>query len=1301
MPSDFDLIITADTPTLTAEFNLKNPDGSHAGYKRTEFVHLDASRLEELFDLRNYLRRLVERTKQPEELARLGVVIAKDVLGDEIFNQLWGQQNQRTLRILLPAADQAENSVAAGLARVPWEIARPAPQQKTLSERNLLVRVVHDMEEPESDPLELGPDDPLRVLFVFGAARASRPLAARRERRELRKLFESEIYPHRRVVADFLTHGVTRERLEAQVQERGGYHIVHWSGHGHMNLLELAEPTGAEDSMTGSELLERFNAAGGFIPSLFFLSACHSGDIANVRGWEAFVKAARGGEPQAKDAAPADPEAAALAHRPGFTGTAHALLAGGVHSVVAMRYSVGDEYARDLGIEFYRALLAHKQPKSAAAALTMARNALLDATRRYDPCDHATPILYGSAKPGVSPPEGRSPEDKNRGQRLHKIPELTASEHLHFVGRTWELAGLETQFLGVIASDETKPVAVVTGLGGMGKTALAAEALDLWERRFRWVLLCQAKPNALRFDDWLRDIDQRLKDQLGEYHDRVRQNPGDAIFLEPRDDFKGARRYGQLIDNLVRALKDEATLIVIDNFETHLKPSPEPAAAGGEPLYACMDPVWGECLERLAQELVGSGSRVLITCRRPLAALAHRPGHLLRLGPLPPGEAALYLSDHKTLRQMVAAGGAELALAMRLLRASRFHPLLMDRLARLAAPQYRLQLTQALATLESQADFSELPDLFATAAGPTRVLETKYLEDALAASIDQLIESASPDARCLLWIVAVANDPVTLRLLAGVWSGGDPDTGQPAATRPDPVPLLHQLEAVGLADANREAPADENPEYSCHELVRERVRHWMEQHPQDRSQLSASAIGLAYAERLEQEFDMLRHENLSAVLEAGARAIVYLVQAGAYDRLADFASRVVTSARDPRFLERLIPHLESATTSAPQGRIRWSSLLNLADALRNSGRPDESLKFYEEAAKSARTAGEAGGDDARQAWSDFAVIAGNWANALLDKKDLAAARRQYLASADAKKNADWPEVGVVGSEMQALRIDIIQGEAEAALPQAKERLAKLKAWWELSHGREAVPEAPDREMLARTLISSLDTVKQAQIALEQWEPALGSNDDIAKIKRELRRPPEDVAIQQFNRALPLIRLKRFDEAKQDLDACLETFESHPRERASVLSTLADLYDELGDIRQAITQERHSLALRDTLPDPSARAVSHNNIARYLLRSGDAATIAEAGRHSFASLSYSLSSELYEDLRIDFANYVIIFRRAQAGGTQPVIPRLADLLADPAFDALARWLREREVDTDELQASIDQFLETARKAAQQQ
>ena len=74
-----------------------------------------------------------------------------------------------------------------------------------------------------------------------------------------------------------------------------------------------------------------------------------------------------------------------------------------------------------------------------------------------------------------------------------------------------------------------------------------------------------------------------------------------------------------------------------------------------------------------------------ITSRLPLAALGTADCHRVLLGPLPAGEAALYLREHEGLSKMFLGGDrTERELAQRLLDASRFHPLLMDRLARLA-----------------------------------------------------------------------------------------------------------------------------------------------------------------------------------------------------------------------------------------------------------------------------------------------------------------------------------------------------------------------------------------------------------------------------------------------------------------------------------------------------------------------------------------------------------------------------------------------------------------------------------------
>ena len=1338
MPDHFDLVITADYPSRTAEFRLLDGHGSQIAYRHTDFGTIAAGRQRGLFDLRSYLRHYVEDGKEAASVAEIGVCIAEEVLGVEIFLKLWEPQNRRTLRIQLPGASEDENLLAAALARVPWEIARPAADQPTLAERNLLVRVVHDMAEPKSAPIALDPGESLRVLFVFAEARGSRPLAARRERQELLELFEREIYPKRRIEAHVLSHGVTRERLEAQIRENGGYHVIHWSGHGHLNLLELAKAGGRGDRISGKDLLD---LCGGLLPRLIFLSACHSGDILRVKDWNDFLAVAQGQSSGTKQGPPAETKDIPLDKPPGYTGTAHALLQGGVPSVVAMRYAVGDEYARDLGVEFYRALLAFAQPQDVAAALTTARQSLLDpkkhAGARYDVCDHATPVLYGAEQPGLKLPTGRSPGLESRNPRLHSIAELTTARHEHFVGRTWELAGLGAEFIGSRDGAEVKPVAVIIGLGGMGKTALTAEALALWQSRFEWVLLYQAKPNALGFEATLRDIHLKLTGELRRYHEHVKARPADAIHRAADAEFTGPDRLERLTRNLVRALRDEPILLVLDNFEANLKPQPEPNAVAEEPVWACQDPAWDRCLALLADELAGSPSRLLITSRRPLSALVGADCHRVRLGPLPPGEAALYLREHEGLRRMIFGGdAAERALAKRLLNASRFYPLLMDRLARLATggPALRIQLMQALDALEKSKDFAQFPDLFAT--GRDDAKERAYLNDALTTSLDQLIRGASPDARRLLWAIALANEPITLSLLKGAWSGESFEREQlrqykqeldrmpqlpperqawlkamppelraainalppGAPARPDPAPLLRHLVAVGLVTEERTAPEDNNPVFTCHELVRERILAWMHDHPTDRADLTQDAIRLAYAERLQAVFEALQHQNMTAAFEAGSRAMVYCVQAGAYDRLSGFASYVVTGTDNPSLLADLLPHLEVATVLAPEGRPRWMCLSFLADALRVAGRPDVSLSFYEQAAQLARTSAEAVGEDTGPVWADVAVITGNWAHALGDVGQFDASRQRQLESAEIKRKTGGSAIDVIGSELEALRIDIIQGKVAEALPQVVARLAQVEAWWHQHRSGQIVSEVPDPEVLARAFISALDIAKEVHFAREEWELALGRIDAKLEVKRSLRRAARGIADDRMNRAAVLGALGRHSEAQTELEDCLRIFHDDPARRQIIFSSLASLFNDRGDVSQAIIQERRALTICEQLPYLRDRAISHRNLAIYLESSKMPSALVEAPRHQLAALIYRIVAGLGRYLQASLHSYAIVFRRARAGGTTPAIPRLAELLRDPAFRPLDEWLRQRAADVDEVQALVDRFLEQARQAA---
>jgi tetratricopeptide (TPR) repeat protein len=860
----------------------------------------------------------------------------------------------------------------------------------------------------------------------------------------------------------------------------------------------------------------------------------------------------------------------------------------------------------------------------------------------------------------------------------------------------------------------------------MGKTALAAEALALWEGRFEWVLLYQAKP-VLSLDATLRDIHAKLKGEDGRYAKYIAKHGADAIYREANAEFTGHDRFVRLTRNLIRALKDEPILIVLDNFEENLRPG----------TTECADPEWASTLAALAAGLVGSPSRVLITCRRPLAALAGEAAHHVLLGPLPPAEAALYLREQPALSRMIFGDDhVERALAYRLLNASRFHPLLMDRLARLAGgPENRARLLDALEALEKTKDFSTLPSLFATDADDKKTLA--YLADALKVSLDHLIQNISPDARRLLWVVGTANQPETLGLVHGVWSGVDPKVEQlrqikqmldnphllkpegqamlnklatpefrakldalpPAGVpKPDLMPLLRELVSVGLVTEERTEADDKNPNLACHELVRERIRAWMEQKAQDRADMSADSIRLAYAAWLEGTFKAMMHQDMTTALKAGSRALVYCVEAKAWDRLGSFASDVVTSARDPQQLAALVPYLEDAANSAPAGEPRWYCLCYLADALRLGGHPDESLRHYEQAGGEARAVAEAGGEDSRNDWGAFAAISGNWANALLAVGQLDAARQRQLDSAEASKNAGRPAIHVVGSELEALRIDIMQANAAEALPQIESRLTQVEAWWKMQQSGQPVPEAPDAESLARAYVGALDIAKDAHVAQKDWPAALRRIDAIIEVKRALKRPEEDITDTRMNRAIVLGRISDFAKAKTELEACLTIFQNDPTRSSRVLNSLAALFDGQGDIPQAIAQERRALARLEILPDPSNRASSHNNLATYLERSGTTPELAESHSHQLAALIYRLVAGLGQHLQTSLHNYVIDFRRAQAAGTELVVPRVGELLATPAFAPLASWLTQRGVPLDALQAAVDQFLADAREAA---
>ena len=1332
-----------EQPIVT--FRLLNEAGDYKGSHEIAVTPERAAAWEGIFDTRRHVERyeeqlLREGASKPEIadqiLTRLGVFLGQEVLGADIMRELTASRQRRTLLVKLPPT--GADPLAAAFARVPYEIARLAPDKPSLMECAIITRMV-TADTAEGDPAmrAAASDDTLRVLLVFAEAPGSRPLAMRQERQELLDLFYREILPKKRAQIDVLCHGVTRAALTEQITAAQGYHLVHWSGHGRLNFLELRGEDGGKEELSGEALAQLFADAGGFMPQIVFLSACLSGAFVDIRSWADFQAAMLGRRTDGKQTPlPVLPDI--LDNPAGYTGAALALLRAGIPQVIAMRYEVGDMYARRLACEFYKRLLAdpgaEQGNRATDDALALARADLLKApdAARLGAINHATPLMFGQAGRRLHPVSKRSKQlEKARPQPQPLLPggshELDAPRD--FIGRGAQLTPLNLRWRGAGAP----AVALIQGMAGMGKTALAAEAIHLWFSRFNYVFAFQAK-SELTLDEFYRQMDFKLNNASAAYREKCESSPFDKVFLETGSHLKGEARYDKMRQNLIEALRDEAILLVLDNFETNLAA----AQAQGCP---CKDPRWDALLRELCRELPDARSRLLLTSRLLPAALRAQTSEVcetsevlsevlwLRLGPLPKSELGLYITSHPKLAALFFADDDGRELARRLLDISRGHPLIMNRLAAFADQREKLRDTlNALA----QTGWERLPELFAAAkSARERDAERRYLEDAATGSIDLLIARLTPAARRLLWTLTQANEPASAELLAGVWSGKsvkDEETEQQLARlrmllqmadqlpeeirqqleqalakmppemkasleEPTPNPSEEGNIAALLAELTNCGLTTETDEgFAFHELVRERMAAWMRAHEAERGGRTETQIRIAYGERYAALFEhFLRsgQENaMDAANEAGRRGLTYLARAQAFDKLGFLANTLVTGASDPALLRGVIAELQAVAEQVPAGRERWRLRGNLADALTRAGQPDHALPFYAQAAAEAEDAGQ---------WADVGAICGNWANALLMCGELDAAKVTYRRCVDAYRKANAPEVQIIGNELEALRIDVMRGNAAAALPEIETRLNAARGWWAQTRAGAAAPDAPNPVVLGRALVSGLDIAEDANRQLERWDACLTLLNEIEQTKREMGASKQEQARTRYNQYGPLMKLGRLTEAQRVVEACLDV----EREagdlygQSKALSALADIWKERGDLTQAIALERQSLSICNRLPDPSDRAISHGNLSSYL---DDSGKLEEGARHLLASIIYRLLATRHDILAIDLRNLNYRMRRATQSGGEYALPRVADLLARPEFEALARFVAQRGVDIQELQEAIDQLVERARQAA---
>ncbi|MBE9508204.1 MAG: CHAT domain-containing protein, partial [Chloroflexi bacterium] len=385
-----------------------------------------------------------------------------------------------------------------------------------------------------------------------------------------------------RVAVEFL-YPPTLKALTARLRDRSAppVHVVHFDGHGvydaglGLGYLLFENERHEKDRVDANRLGTLLNRRG--VP-LMVLNACQS---------------------------------AAQEEANPYASVAARLIRAGVGSVLAMNYSVLVVAAKKFVAAFYGSLAGGL---TVGRAVDEGRYALMADVERHTLtrrdaegnlveetirlCDWFLPALYQqSADPvvfGAGPhPPAPSPKLRERG-RLPRaladpnVPGGLPPDPLHgFHGRAREMLQLERGLA-------EHSVVVLHGFGGMGKTALAAEAGRWFHRTGRF-------PGGAAF------VSFEHGGSLSQLCSWVAQAvSGDPDFLLGERD---------PVARVAALLREHPALVILDNFESLLGREPLMPA---EELREVLDTVWtwatGSPLPKSGEGL-GEGARILITTR--------------------------------------------------------------------------------------------------------------------------------------------------------------------------------------------------------------------------------------------------------------------------------------------------------------------------------------------------------------------------------------------------------------------------------------------------------------------------------------------------------------------------------------------------------------------------------------------------------------------------------------------------------------------------------------------------------------
>jgi hypothetical protein len=1153
-------------------------------------VRLDpaAREVEALRDLPAYLDRYSVITPPAELLAELGAWMGPALFGNVgavLADRAGGAATP--VRVLVP--DGCEN-----LLRFPLELAHFGGQPVAQAGVRLLYESAA-ARPPRGD----GPArQALRVLAVFSLPHGEQPLALRRERvglvRALRRLAQTRSAA---IESRVLQYGATRTTLREALLAGDGWDLIHFSGHGLAGELVLEDERGEPREIGADELVALLRPAREHL-KLLTLSSCLSGaaSLAEARravGLPAFSAGedrVAGAAPQALVEAPVSGERAALAAVSALPSLGQRLAGELDTAVLAMRYSVGDDFARELVLRLYDLLLKSGQPLP--GALHFALEEVLGGADggRLPPLSLATPVLFGRRAADLKFALPRRPAE-------FALPETGLfgfePEPERFVGRLLPMLRASQ----ALAPESLLRGVLFHGMAGGGKSTCAQELAYRHERdRFTGYAWYRAPEEGRDVATALVDFAQALERQL------------EGLALVGLVDDPEVFRH-KALPRLKARLEESAILLVLDNLESLL------SEAG-----TWRDDRWGDLVATLLSHR--GFSRVVLTSRWVPQGLEDHPAHLHEpVFALSFPESVVLARELPHLARLFESE-AGVALLRRVLAAAQGHPKLLE-LAEGLLGTDPAELERQLAAAEGGGEAAARGSFLSTgesAQGPAAFVRT------LEAWTTGIAAGLPPAARLLFHFLCCLEeedrhsgvveavwehflDAVKEQVPAAAQALAEPGHGLTAG--------LDRLAAVGLVEVQaRPGPAEGLP------VIGEAAPRSLRLHPAV-AETGRREAGEGVSAAVDRELAGFYGTMLAlgvkkeaegagqVVVTAGLRAAPYLLRAARWEVVSRLLEQALLRDHSPSTLARALPLVRSIAEATRGTEREGIDQGVLAWALVAAGRSGEGEGIMRQALERSAAAGRF--RLASAIASDLVSLLR--ATSRFDEA-LAVLERaaEYTASAGL---GPWTRLADQAQRLQVLHMMGRHGDVLSEVEGLEDRMAKLS---EKGAGEEAVRPWNVREAILE--IGSL-TARE----LGRWDEALRLNEAVLRSRIGRGAGELELARTRFNDYGPLLRLRSFAEVRKLLEACRRTFE---RERdwpnlGKTFGALADLENEEAHPAEAARFEGVALRYSYQAGEPAACSVSHNNLANCLKKAGAEAALVLAHRLADALICFQSRS----------------------------------------------------------------------------